>query len=92
MLTKYMLSGKDIITIQVDFEDQFKIVFYRTDVCGKWTFYKCDDVQNISPIFDTIDELIEYRSKKVEKEVLDLQLKLKTICEEHADFLKQYKK
>ena len=90
MITKYMLSGKDIITIQVEFEDQFKIVFYRTDMSGKFTFLKVEELKDITPIFDSIEELIEYRIKKVEKEVIDLQLKLKNICEEHSEFLKQY--
>ena len=90
MITKYMLSGKDIITIQVEFEDQFKIVFRRTDMSGKFTFYKVEEMKDITPIFDSIEDLIEYRIKKVEKEVIDLQLKLKTICEEHSEFLKRY--
>ena len=33
---------------------------------------------------------IEYRIKRTEKQVMDLQLKLKNICEEHSEFLKQY--
>ena len=88
MLTKYMLSGKEIVPIQIEFEDSFKVVFFRSDICGKFTLYKENDTDNLFPIFNTIDELIEYRTKKVEKEVMDLQLKLKTICEEHAEFLR----
>ena len=91
MITKYMLSGQEIITIQIDFEDMFKIVYYRTDTSGKWTIYKNKTAYELFPIFDSIDELIEYRVNKVEKQVIDLQLKLKTICEKHAEFLKQYK-
>ena len=92
MITKYMLSGKDIITIQIEFEDQFKIVFRYTDVCGKFTINKVNNWKQIYQIFDSIEELIEYRIKKVEKEVIDMQKKPKTICEEHAEFLKKYKK
>lgn len=91
MITKYMLSGKDIITIQIEFEDQFKIVFRRTDICGKFTFLKVEEMKDITPIFDSVEELIEYRIKRTEKQVIDLQLKLKNICEEHSEFLKQYK-
>lgn len=90
MITKYMLSGKDIITIQIEFEDQFKIVFRRTDMCGKFTFLKNQELKDVNAIFDSVEELIEYRIKKVEKEVIDTQLKLKNICEEHSEFLKQY--
>jgi len=85
-----MLSGKEIITIQVEFEDQFKIVYRRTDMSGKFTIEKNDNWNELYHIFDSVEELIEYRIKKVEKEVIDLQLKLKTICEEHSEFLKQY--
>lgn len=92
MITKYLLQGKDIVTIQVEFEDQFKIVFRYTDVCGKFTINKVNNWKEIYQIFDSIEELIEYRIKKVEKEVIDMQKKLKTICEEHAEFLKKYKK
>ena len=88
MLTKYMLSGKEIVPIQIEFEDQFKIVFRYTDICGKFTINKIKNWDELYHIFDSIDELIEYRTKKVEKEVMDLQLKLKTICEEHAEFLR----
>ena len=90
MITKYMLSGKEIKTIQIEFEDQFKIVFRRTDMSGKFTFLKIEEVQNITQIFDSVEELIEYRIKRTEKQVIDLQLKLKNICEEHSEFLKQY--
>lgn len=90
MTTKYMLSGKDIITIQVEFEDQFKIVFRRTDISGKFTIEKIDNWNELYHIFDSVEDLVEYRVKKVEKEVMDLQLKLKNICEEHSEFLKQY--
>ena len=88
MLTKYMLSGKEIKLIEVEFEDQFKIVFRYADICGKFTINKIEKWDELYHIFDSIDELIEYRTKKVEKQVMDLQLKLKTICEEHAEFLK----
>ena len=91
MITKYMLSGKEIKLIQVEFEDQFKIVFRYTDICGKFTINKVNNWEELYHIFDSIEELIEYRTKKVEKEVMNLQLKLKTICEEHSEFLKGYK-
>ena len=91
MLTKYMLSGKEIKLIQVEFEDQFKIVFRYTDISGKFTINKIENWEELNYIFDSIDELIEYRTKKVEKQVMDLQLKLKTICEEHAEFLNNHK-
>ena len=91
MITKYMLSGKEIKLIQVEFEDQFKIVFRYTDICGKFTINKVNNWEELYHIFDSIEELIEYRTKKVEKEVMNLQLKLKTICEEHSEFLKEYK-
>ena len=91
MITKYMLLGQEIKLIQVEFEDQFKIVFRYTDICGKFTVNKVDNWKELYPIFESVDELIEYRTNKVEKEVIDLQLKLKTICEKHAEFLKQYK-
>ena len=90
MITKYMLSGKEIKTIQIEFEDQFKIVYRYTDISGKFTIHKIDNWKELCPVFDSIEDLIEYRVKKVEKEVMDLQLKLKTICEEHSEFLKQY--
>ena len=84
-----MLSGKDIITIQIEFEDQFKIVFRRTDMSGKFTFLKNQELKDVNAIFDSVEELIEYRIKRTEKQVMDLQLKLKTICEEHSEFLKR---
>ena len=90
MITKYMLSGKEIKTIQIEFEDQFKIVYRYTDISGKFTIEKIDNWNELYHIFDSIEDLIEYRVKKVEKEVMNLQLKLKTICEEHSEFLKQY--
>ena len=90
MITKYMLSGKEIKTIQIDFEDQFKIVYRYTDISGKFTIHKIDNWDELYHIFDSVEELIEYRVKKVEKEVMYLQLKLKNICEEHSEFLKQY--
>ena len=86
-----MLSGKEIKTIQIDFEDQFKIVFRYTDIICKFTIEKIDNWNELYQIFDSIEDLIEYRVKKVEKEVMNLQLKLKTICEEHSEFLKRYK-
>lgn len=85
-----MLSGKEIKTIQIEFEDQFKIVYRYTDISCKFTIEKIDNWNELYHIFDSIEELIEYRIKKVEKEVIDLQLKLKTICEEHSEFLKRY--
>ena len=91
MLTKYILSGKEIKPIQVEFEDQFKIVYKYTDISGKFTIHKIDNWNELCQIFDSIEDLIEYRIKRTEKQVMDLQLKLKTICEEHSEFLKQYK-
>ena len=85
-----MLSGKEIKTFQIEFEDQFKIVYRYTDISGKFTIEKIDNWNELYHIFDSIEDLIEYRVKKVEKEVMDLQLKLKTICQEHSEFLKQY--
>ena len=85
-----MLSGKEIKMIQIEFEDQFKIVFRYTDISGKFTIEKIENWDELYHIFDSVEELIEYRIKKVEKEVIDLQLKLKNICEEHSEFLKQY--
>ena len=90
MITKYMLSGKEIKTIQIEFEDQFKIVYRYTDISGKFTIEKIDNWDELYHIFDSVEELIEYRIKKVEKEVMNLQLKLKNVCEEHSEFLKQY--
>ena len=90
MITKYMLSGKEIKTIQIEFEDQFKIVYRYTDISGKFTIEKIDNWNELYHIFDSVEELIEYRIKRTEKQVMDLQLKLKTICEEHSEFLKQY--
>ena len=85
-----MLSGKEIKMIQIEFEDQFKIVYRYTDISGKFTIEKIDNWDELYHIFDSIEELIEYRVKKVEKEVMNLQLKLKNVCEEHSEFLKQY--
>ena len=85
-----MLSGKDIITIQIEFEDQFKIVYRYTDISGKFTIEKIDNWNELYHIFDSVEDLIEYRIKRTEKQVMDLQLKLKNICEEHSEFLKQY--
>ena len=85
-----MLSGKEIKTIQIEFEDQFKIVYRYTDISGKFTIEKIDNWNELYHIFDSIEELIEYRIKRTEKQVIDLQLKLKNICEEHSEFLKQY--
>ena len=85
-----MLSGKEIKTIQIEFEDQFKIVYRYTDISGKFTIEKIDNWNELYHIFDSIEDLVEYRVKKVEKEVMYLQLKLKTICEEHSEFLKRY--
>ena len=90
MITKYMLSGKEIKTIQIEFEDQFKIVYRYTDISGKFTIEKIDNWNELYHIFDSVEELIEYRVKRTEKQVMDLQLKLKNICEEHSEFLKQY--
>ena len=90
MITKYMLSGKEIKTIQIEFEDQFKIVYRYTDISGKFTIEKIDNWNELYHIFDSVEDLVEYRVKKVEKEVMDLQLKLKNICEEHSEFLKRY--
>ena len=42
----------------------------------------------MNAIFDSVEELIEYRIKRTEKQVMDLQLKLKNICEEHSEFFK----
>lgn len=85
-----MLSGKEIKTIQIEFEDQFKIVYRYTDISGKFTIEKIDNWNELYHIFDSVEDLVEYRVKKVEKEVMDLQLKLKNICEEHSEFLKRY--
>ena len=85
-----MLSGKEIVPIQIEFEDQFKIVFRRSDMSGKFTIHKIENWDELYHIFDSIEELIEYRIKRTEKKVMELQLKLKTICEEHAEFLKLY--
>ena len=85
-----MLSGKEIKTIQIEFEDQFKIVYRYTDISGKFTIHKIDNWNELYHIFDSVEDLIEYRIKRTEKQVMDLQLKLKTICEEHSEFLKRY--
>lgn len=85
-----MLSGKEIKTIQFEFEDQFKIVYRYTDISGKFTIHKIDNWKELYHIFDSVEDLIDYRIKKVEKEVMDLQFKLKNICEEHSEFLEQY--
>ena len=85
-----MLSGKEIKTIQIEFEDQFKIVYRYTDISGKFTIHKIDNWDELYHIFDSVEELIEYRIKRTEKQVMDLQLKLKNVCEEHSEFLKQY--
>ena len=85
-----MLSGKEIKTIQIEFQDQFKIVYRYTDISGKFTIEKIDNWNELYHIFDSVEDLIEYRIKRTEKQVMDLQLKLKTICEEHSEFLKRY--
>ena len=42
----------------------------------------------MNAIFDSVEELVEYRIKRTEKQVIG-QLNSK-ICEEHSEFLKQY--
>ena len=88
MITKYLLTGGEIIPINVEFEDQFQYVFRRDDICGKFTIKKGFEIYNI---FDTIQEAIEFQSKKVEKQIIDLQNSMKIICENHSIFLKKYK-
>lgn len=89
-MTKYLLSAGEISEIDVEFEDQFKIVYFRKDISGRWTLYKENDIDNLFSIFETKQEAIDHQIKKIEKQVIDLQLKLKQTCENHALFLKKY--
>ena len=89
-MTKYLLSEGEISEIDVEFEDQFEIVYFRRDISGRWTLYKENDIDNLFSIFETKQEAIDHQIKKIEKQVIDLQLKLKQTCENHALFLKKY--
>lgn len=75
-MTKYFISSKGIIPIEVEFEDQFKIVYRRDDICGKWTINKLNDIDDLFPVFETEKEAYEYKLSIFEREIKSLKEKI----------------
>lgn len=66
----------NIVPIEVEFEDRFKIVYMRDDICGKWTIYKEADKDDLFPVFETEKEAYDYKLSMFEREIKSLKEKI----------------
>lgn len=85
-MTKYFISSKGIIPIEVEFEDQFKILYRRNDICGKWTINKLNDADDLFPVFETEKEAYEHKFMQIEREIAALNDKIACLEDEREWF------
>lgn len=86
-MTKYFISSKGIIPIEVEFEDQFKIVYRRNDICGKWTINKINDIDDLFPVFETEKEAYEYKLSIFEREIKSLKERIRQTEDDRLNFI-----
>jgi len=86
-MTKYIISMNNIVPIEVEFEDSFKIVYRRDDICGKWTIYKEADKDDLFPVFETEKEAYDYKLSMFEREIATLNDKIACL-EDERDWFK----